>query len=293
MIRIITSKRLSELEFKERRYDEALLECNVGVGRWCTEFPFVNEVIDRIRAALLGNGLADISDFRDGLRQRVALTDRAFDRLRAAAGQQSRAICESLGTALYGPMLVGEASPFWAMETPEALAKQAAERIGDLTGKVAHLESTLDTVQRVRAQEAHTVEAISQIVRDKDAARKLLDEIAGILHAHPVAVPQILKSYLRVCGCNSGGGCAGNGLCCWYWHNTPNDGLPVDESGATIYPKTEIERTRETVSDLQIVVARVREAANRELTEASNEWPEHVAQQVLDLLDGKVPDGSV
>lgn len=43
-----------------------------------------------------------------------------------------------------------------------------------------------------------------------------LDKVAERLHCKPEQVAMIIDDFLKHNYCSSGGGCAGNGLCCWY-----------------------------------------------------------------------------
>jgi hypothetical protein len=52
--------------------------------------------------------------------------------LREACQKMSAEVCETLGVALYGPTPDGAPGPVWAMETPETLAVQAAEKLATL-----------------------------------------------------------------------------------------------------------------------------------------------------------------
>jgi hypothetical protein len=67
MIRIVSSKRLAELERIERLHEATVIEINVGVGRWCAHNAIVSAVCARIASALDGTLAEPIDVFRDRL----------------------------------------------------------------------------------------------------------------------------------------------------------------------------------------------------------------------------------
>ncbi len=67
MIRIVTTKRLKELERFQALHQQAVIECSSGFGRWCSHNQIASAIAERMLRVLKGEGVVNIDVFRRSL----------------------------------------------------------------------------------------------------------------------------------------------------------------------------------------------------------------------------------